>query len=124
MTPNLQTEKRQFVRVPLDATVRAEKVPQPSPNRVWNLLSEDLSERGLRLSSPELFPVASRLLIDIDTGDSPNTVRAIGIVVWAAQVPHQDQWRIGVAFSDVSGGERARLRRIVADRQAMENAIA
>ncbi len=119
MTPSLQTEKRQFLRVPLDASVRAEKVPQPSPNRIWNLLPEDLSESGLRLTSPELFPVESRLLINIDTEIPADTVRTVGIVVWVAQVPHQDHWSIGVAFSDVSDSERAQLRRIVADRQAI-----
>lgn len=113
MTPSLQTEKRQFLRVPLDASVRAEKVPQPSPNRIWNLLPEDLSESGLRLSSPELFPVKSRLLLDIESEIPADTVRIVGIVVWVAQVPHQNQWHLGIAFSDVSDNGRARLRRIV-----------
>ena len=113
MQPNSDPDRRRGVRVPLDAAVRAEKVPQPSPNRIWNLLPEDLSESGLRLSSPELFPVKSRLLLDIESEIPADTVRIVGIVVWVAQVPHQNQWHLGIAFSDVSDSGRARLRRIV-----------
>lgn len=115
MTPNAQTERRQFARVPIDASVKAERIPQPFPNRIWHLLPEDLSESGLRLSSPELFPVESRLLLTLDTETPSVPIRTVGIVVWVAQVQYQDHWNIGVAFSDVSGSGRARLRRIVAD---------
>ena len=84
MTPRCKTERRQFARVPFDASVRAEQVPQPLPNRIWYLLPQDLSESGLRLSSPELFPVESRLLFTLDTA-AP--VHVVGIVVWVAKVP-------------------------------------
>lgn len=44
----LQPERRSFVRVPFDAAVRAEPIPRSSTYRVLHMLSEDLSEGGVR----------------------------------------------------------------------------
>jgi len=100
--------------------VRAEQIRQPiqNRNRVWHLVPEDLSEGGLRLSSPEVFPVQSRLLLEFDTEPPGGPIRAFGTVVWIAQVPFQDQWRVGVEFSDVTDGRRTRLQGIVRAQQA------
>ena len=113
MTANSQTERRRFSRVQCDGYVKAERIPQPSPNRIWNLLSQDVSESGLRLSSPELFPVKSRLLLDFVFKSPSASIRAVGEVAWVVQEPNQPRWSIGIAFSDVSGSGHARLRRIV-----------
>lgn len=118
MTSNLQHESRQFVRVPFAAPVQAEQIPQPSPNRIWHLLPEDLSESGLRLLSPELFPVKSRLLLDLDSENPGSSIRAVGRVVWASQLPDQDEWHIGIEFSELSDSCRARVREKVMEQQA------
>ena len=118
MTPVVQPERRQFVRAPFGGAVQAEPIPQPSPNRLWRLLAEDLSEGGIRLSSPELFPVESRVLLDLDTPSLDDPIRVLGKVVWVEQVPYADQWRVGVEFSDVPKDMRSRLRRIVVRQQA------
>ena len=118
MTPVVQPERRRFARVPFGAPVRAEQIPQPVPNRCCHLLSEDLSEGGLRLSSPDFFPVEQRVLLDVDTATMDDPIRVLGKVVWVEQVPYADQWRVGVEFSDVPTEARSRLRRIVVRQQA------
>ena len=108
----LQPERRSFVRVPLDAAVRAEPIPQ-SPNRVLQLISEDLSEGGARLSSPEFLPVDSRVLMDLDPPRPDEPIRAMGRVVWVERVPYAAQWRVGLEFDELSQSTRAQLRRVV-----------
>ena len=118
MTPNSQPERRRFSRVPFDGYVKAERIPQPSPNRVWYLLPQDVSESGLRLSSPELFPVKSHLLLDFAVEVQSAPICIVGEVAWVVQTPNQDHWSIGIAFSDVSGSGPAWLSRIVEERRS------
>jgi c-di-GMP-binding flagellar brake protein YcgR len=118
MTLVLQRERRRFGRVPFGGPVRAEQIPQPVPNRRWQLLSEDLSEGGLRLSSPDFLAVEQRVLLDVDTATTDDPIRIVGKVVWIAQVPYADQWQVGVYFSDVPQDMRSRLRRIAVRQQA------
>jgi hypothetical protein len=91
MRAGLQPERRSSVRVAFNSAVRAEPIPQPSPSRVLQLLSEDLSEGGARLSSPEFLPVDSRVLLDLETPRRDDPIRAIGRVVWVEQVPYAAQ---------------------------------
>ena len=116
-------ERRRYARVPFDGPVRAEQIQQSTWNRnhIWNLVPADLSEGGVRLSSSELFPVESRLLLELDTELGEDPIRAHGRVVWVAQVPFQDQWQVGVAFFDVTESRRSRLRAIVNAQQAANN---
>ncbi len=67
----------------------------------------------MRLSSPYLFPVKSRLLLNIDIGSAAARIRAIGRVVWAEQLAGVDRWEIGVELSELSDDTRSRLREII-----------
>lgn len=114
MTPGLQRERRQSARVPFDGPARAEQIPQSFLNRVFDLLSVDLSEGGAQFSSPEFFRLESLVVLDFDT---PPPLRATGRIAWSEQVPHENRWRIGVEFAELSDGARSRLRKIVRRRQ-------
>ena len=114
MTPRLQAERRRFVRVPFDRPARAERIPQSFQNDVFDLLAADLSEGGARLSSPEFFPLASLLVLDLDP---PPPFRTVGRIVWSEQLAHGQRWRVGVEFAELSGEARSRLRKIVRQRQ-------
>ena len=113
MNSNLDREKRSQARVRFDAPATVEPVPVPAPKHRWRVLGEDISEDGMRLSSPKLFPVTSHLLLDIDLGIPTAPIRAIGRVVWAGQLAHVDRWEIGVEFSELSDEARSRLRKIL-----------
>jgi c-di-GMP-binding flagellar brake protein YcgR len=119
MEPSLQVaDRRRFLRVPFDCPVRVEKVPKRSPADVENLLCEDLSEGGIRLTSPRFFSVKDRMLLELEAPEEPVTIRAMGTVVWVEQSSYQHQFRLGVQFSDVSDGDRSRLHEIIEQRQA------
>ncbi len=118
MSLNLHSERRQFVRVAFDDPVQAEGVPQPMPVHSWHLLAEDLSESGLRLLSPKCFPVQSHLLIEFDSEHAAEPIRGVGRVVWVRQLPEQEEWHIGVEFTDLSERCRMQLHERVTEQRA------
>ncbi|MGD2084136.1 MAG: PilZ domain-containing protein [Chromatiales bacterium] len=109
-------ERRMRVRVWLDASASATPVPNRSPQRVWNLLGEDISLTGIRLLSPESFPVASRLRLEIDVEGELSPIQAIGTVVWIGQLPEANRWRIGLKFTELSDEARLRIGKVVSGR--------
>jgi c-di-GMP-binding flagellar brake protein YcgR len=83
------------------------------------MLSEDLSEGGgAPLSSAEYLPVDSRILLDLEMPRPDDPIRTTGRVVWVEEAPYAEQWRVGVAFDELSKSTRTRLRRVVVRRQA------
>jgi c-di-GMP-binding flagellar brake protein YcgR len=117
--PGLQPERRRYVRVPFDQPVQAEPIPQPSPTHLCHLLCTDLSEGGARLSSPQFFPLESRVLLDLETPPPAETIRAVGRVAWAEQVAYEDRWRVGVEFAELSDEDRAQLQKLIRKRQVV-----
>jgi c-di-GMP-binding flagellar brake protein YcgR len=113
MASSLQRERRRFVRVPFDCAARAEQIPRPSPDHVCRMLAADISEDGVRLSSPEFLPLESLVLLDLDTPSPANSIRAVGRVAWAEQAAYEDRWRVGVQFSELSDDARSQLRSII-----------
>jgi c-di-GMP-binding flagellar brake protein YcgR len=117
MAPVLRPERRQFARVRFDGSIGVEQIPQSLRSRRWHLMSEDLSEGGLRLSSPEFLPVEQRVLLDLDPPVMDAPVRVVGTVVWVEQVAYAAQWRVGVAFDELSKSTRTQVHRIVVRQQ-------
>jgi hypothetical protein len=116
MASNPGRERRMRVRVWVDATASVTPVPNPPPHRVWNLVGEDISEAGIRLLSPESFPVKSRLRLEVYPEDQGLPVLTIGEVVWIEQFPEASRWRLGVKFSELSEEARAGVRELVRGR--------
>ena len=117
MSSDVGRDRRASVRVWFDDSALAEPVPQTPPPHVWRVLGEDLSETGIRLLSPKLFPVGSRLRLDLDIGTLADRLPALGRVVWVEQFPEIDRWQVGVEFSELSDSVRSRLREIVAQQR-------
>jgi Tfp pilus assembly protein PilZ len=109
-------DRRRYTRVPFDLPVRIEKVPKRAPDDVDSLLPEDLSEGGIRLHSNRFFSVRDRMLLELETPEEPISIRALGTVVWVEQSPYQEQFTMGVAFSEVSESDRYRLREMIQQR--------
>jgi c-di-GMP-binding flagellar brake protein YcgR len=119
MMPVLQPERRRYVRVPFDQPVQAEPIPQSSPNHLCHLLCADLSEGGVRLSSPQFFPLESLVLLDLESPPPAAAIRAVGRVAWAEQVAYEDRWRVGVEFAELSDEARALLRKLMSKGQVV-----
>lgn len=82
----------------------------------WALLGHDLSETGLMLTSPELFPVRSRLLLWIDVAEVSAPIQVVGQVMWVAREDLQERYRLGIRFDEPSALARAQLRELVLKR--------
>jgi len=109
-----KTDRRRFARVPVGGSVAVSPMPRSLCTTARQSSIEDLSERGVRLSSPELFPAESHLLLDLQAPDTGEALCTIGRVVWAEQAPDSGRWQIGVVFSGLSATARSPLHRLVA----------
>jgi hypothetical protein len=119
MTPQIEpwaVERRRAPRVPWDAPLLVEELPPPVASRPRPLLAEDVSECGVRASSPEFVPLGARLLIAFDDESTVEPLRTVGAVVWVKKVPYQERWTLGIAFVDMPEEALRRLRRVVSGR--------
>lgn len=107
-------EKRRYPRVVCAATLRAVPLSTSTSGANRELLCEDLSVGGLRVSAPVTLPVDARLLVDLDLENGTAPVRACAKVVWTAWDPALDQWQSGLQFMELAQPERRRLQRLVA----------
>jgi hypothetical protein len=109
-----KTDRRRFPRVRVGGSVAVSPIPRSLFTAMHQSSIEDLSERGVRLLSPELFPADSRLLLDLEPPDTREALCTIGRVVWAEPSSDSGRWQIGVALSSLSANARWRLHRLVA----------
>ncbi|MEA3638882.1 MAG: PilZ domain-containing protein [Lamprobacter sp.] len=84
---------------------------------LWAMIGQDLSETGVMLSSPELFPVHSRLLIWISVCEVSEPIAVVGRVIWVSREDIQERYQLGVEFEERSGLARAQLQQLVAQRR-------
>lgn len=114
--PGAGWDKRRRQRVIYRDPVQARLIGVPKTTQRWALLGGDLSENGLMLKSPELFPVRSRLLLWIDVAEVGEPIRIVGRVIWVARDDRQERFRMGVQFETPSNLARAQLQQLVAKR--------
>lgn len=69
---------------------------------------------GLMLTSSELFPVGSRLLLWLEMPEMSSRIRVIGRVIWVAQEPFQERYRHGFQFEALSKEVLKQLRALIA----------
>jgi len=116
MRKNRSAERRQFVRSAFGATVHATQIPRQFLGGDLELFVQDISEGGLRLFSPECFPVESELLLELELdAEAPQPpIRLVGKVMWVERISDQHRCQIGVEFSDLTDRSSACLRSLVA----------
>lgn len=111
----LKTERREHRRVPYDAPVAAEPIPKGLMSRSCPMFAEDLSEAGLRVSSPEFVQLGSQLLLSLSRSVPKGAVRAVGTVVWVEKLDGKDRWRLGLSFDAPSPTTTAQVQGLVTD---------
>lgn len=116
--------KRVNVRVQYGDPVASQMIGQSTWQRPWAMLGEDLSEGGVRLSSPEMLAVDTRLLLSTEPEPWVKPIRAIGKVRWVAQTGSPNRWDVGVTFTELSDVAAQRMRELVASRQGSLDAAA
>ena len=103
-------ERRGARRIACNAPTTAEPITATGLGPISHMLAQDLSETGLRTSSPDFVPVGTRLLISLQCLEDAEPLRTVGVVVWIEELAHQERWHLGIIFSDLSEEARERLR--------------
>lgn len=111
-----RADQRSSPRVTYRDPVQARLIGATHEPHFWALLGHDLSETGLMLNSPELFPVHSRLLLSIDVAEVSAPIQVVGQVMWVAREDLQERYRLGIRFDEPSALARAQLRELVLKR--------
>jgi hypothetical protein len=79
------------------------------------MFAEDLSETGLRVSSPEFVELGSQLLVSLFKRVPKEEVRTVGTVVWVEKLDGKEGWRLGLSFDAPSPAMTAEVRGLVND---------
>lgn len=108
-----KAERRRHQRVPYDAPVTAQPIPQGLMSRTCPMFAEDLSEAGLRVSSPEFVQLGSQLLVNVSNRVPKEEVRTVGTVVWVEKLDGKEGWRLGLSFDAPSPTTTAQVRGLV-----------
>lgn len=85
-----------------DRPAQAEPVPQPPPNPIYRVFFAELSECGIRLSSFEFFPLELLVLLYLAKPWPADPFRALGRVVWAEQLGHEERGRTSDGLAEPS----------------------
>lgn len=119
MTASQANTRRFYIRVQHQDPILVQPIGGASANRFFYMLAEDLSEGGVKLLSPELMAVDTRLLLDISM-PSPPAIHIVGRVAWVRQDGANAHWDLGVSFVELNHESRARLKTLVAARRNTE----
>jgi hypothetical protein len=117
MTQDELAERRRCARTAYTATVHATEIPRRFLAGDLELLAEDISATGVRLSAPECLPLESQLLLRLDALSSEPPIQIVGKVVWVEPETDPDRCQLGIEFSDISNGSGTRLLQLVAQQQ-------
>ncbi|MBK1617392.1 hypothetical protein CKO42_02760 [Lamprobacter modestohalophilus] len=104
-------ENRRFKRSAIECYAQL----QLSPHQYGGVnhgLSQDLSEGGVKIRTFSQLPVDSSVVIHLGCSDNSEPLTMSGSVVWTSRDDGQEQWVIGIAFTDINDGTRKRLQQI------------
>ena len=69
----------------------------------------DISRHGIGFLSSHPVPVNQKIALEIVLKPNTQPVMVIGVVKWVRKIGVSDQYRIGMAFSEVISGSSTRL---------------
>ena len=83
-----------------------------------DVTGRDIGEGGLRVCSDRLFALRSRLLVEMESPELPEGIQAVGSVAWISPTSEEDQWCLGIEFSDVGELALTSIRNLLTFEQA------
>ena len=81
----------------------------PRSPKIVETLTKDLSVGGVCCITSTPFPVSTQLNLELVLSSGEGPVSARGRTVWFRNIPHSDQFDIGIQFSEIPDEERRRL---------------
>lgn len=106
-------ERRKFKRVSCSFPVQSACLPPGYSSLFHNLITKDISEGGIQLDSFYFYPVEHKLMFEIFWSNEAASVRTLGRVAWVREVPFQQQYNIGIEFSDLNKEQRQLIKKII-----------
>ena len=88
-------DKRRFRRVAFREPVQFRTKAHSEPE---GCVACDLSEVGIRLSSPNFIPIKEEIALTFRVDDG-NQIDFNGRVVWVQRVPHSEYYQLGLEFA-------------------------
>jgi len=101
-------ERRQSARVGCLLPVR---LYPPGEPKVIETLTKDLGAGGLRVVSPVLTPVTTRLSVELTLGIEETPLSLNAQVIWLHAIQHSEQFYLGLAFQGLSSRDTEHLSR-------------
>jgi len=101
-------EHRRSARV--DCLLPVRLYPRGEP-KVIETLTKDLGAGGLRVVSPVLTPVTTRLSVELILGRGEAPLSLNAHVIWFQAIDQSEQFYLGLAFQGLSGQDSERLSR-------------
>ncbi len=101
-------DNRRFLRASCECYAQVQALP-PRLGGINHGLSEDISEGGIKIRTFRQLPVDSNVLVQLSCGSCSDSLKVVGSVVWASRADDQDQWVIGISFSDINDRARTQL---------------
>ena len=98
-------EKRRFGRLSSRMAIQYRKVAG-NPAAPTGSLSCDISGGGVRLSSYEFIPRATKLAVELPLEYPTKTINAPARVVWVQKKPYDDRYDLGLEFVDINSADR------------------
>ena len=103
------TERRQFVRIRLEAEVRYARVPAPEHRPDWHrALLRDISGGGARLITWEKLAIKDSLLLELPLNGSLICLAGSVQHVQAGKLASQ-KFEIGLQFTDINEAQRNQI---------------
>ncbi len=91
-------ERRRWTRLRSHLPVRFQDL---RTQRFVETLSKDLSAGGVRCLTHEFLPASRELIVEISLYRATPPVKARARVAWIQQVPHADQYCVGLEFLQI-----------------------
>lgn len=108
MLDDMADERRKTPRVRCVLPVR---LYPHGETKVIQTLTKDVSIGGLRCLSPISKPVATPLSVELDVGRGKMILQLRAKTAWFQEVPHGDQFYLGITFDELSERNRLLLSR-------------
>ncbi|EGV31636.1 type IV pilus assembly PilZ [Thiorhodococcus drewsii AZ1] len=106
-------ERRTSKRVSWDCLARLLPLSLELQSRVVSMHQvegRNISEGGLQICSDRLFPLKSRLLVEMESPEIPEGIQAVGSVTWISPTTSENRWCLGIEFSDVGDSALTSIR--------------
>jgi Tfp pilus assembly protein PilZ len=86
---------------------------RPDALGLQHVTGRNISEGGLQVWTDRLFAIQSRLLVEMDSPGISEGFQAVGSVAWISPTPSEDQWCVGIEFSDVGDSALSSIRTLM-----------